>query len=900
MNLDHRTWGILRQMHACLLAITVGSVFAIQASAQTANNKSGQALIFPTNRPVKGRVIDSQGFPIVGAVVSHFADSAERYNDHSSAPFKFANSASTDLLGRFELKEVNARRGRACIFHKDFQFRWLSPISLYSDIVLSDSRSISGRVVDHLGQPIVGARIRPSLVDVDDLGFEPPEYLSDADGNVVLKGIAMGDGGNYFLIEAETPFGPFLARLIWFPSKTRQTWETRRALGTLEVEGENFELKLPSPDPVKLEFVEKESGRPVNVLSASFWTLATRDETMQWRQKDLTKNGNAIEFGFLRPGLNFFKVKMDPDESLPDQLVVIKRVAGAERLESHRVEVAIGATIKGRVVEKGNLAPIADAAIAYIPRDPAALVRNGVVAPKFVRTNEDGIYEMVVPAADAKLRLAGECGPFCTPPVENGISSGGSLIDRSKIVKNFEMSFSPKPGQTVSLPAFELERSKVIRGRVIDQQGVAVPFAEFLVSRTSYQQDYSPKYGTTDEHGRFELGSVLTNALSDLPQFDSHRGIFFWDRDRTLVGNAKFSGLTEHDLEVVLKPANAILGRVVDGISSKPIAGAMITNSSSDLQIGAKTVSDGTFMLEFFSEQGGSFRVSSNGYRDARATVKFEPKEAIKEIDDIAIVAYNAYGTPERAPNLSDLPWDQALSVLEGYLQTELSRIPETQPDYDWNSSEPQFIFKTKVANELSGTVEKLLDEFDDPKDRVRLALLVFAQLNQDRASQKIPYTNTTKLLYSEVLLKNMDNPVVMESINKYDLQWSSPTHAEIALQNSQTDAAKIWAVRKLLGQPWVFQRGLSGASRQSDEQFELRLQSMKIAWQLGLNAYAEEPYSPMPPGFEIADSQRLGNIVRNQLKQVQKRISEQAQNVNRERAELVQEAINSLTQELP
>ncbi len=301
---------------------------------------------------------------------------------------------------------------------------------------------------------------------------------------------------------------------------------------------------------------------------------------------------------------------------------------------------------------------------------------------------------------------------------------------------------------------------------------------------------------------------------------------------------------------------------------------------------------------EFISQQGGSFNVSHPGYQHFfSARVKFDAEQAIKEIDDIAITAYNAYGLPERVPDVDGLALDEALSVLDGYLQTELNRIPETQADYDWNSAEPQFIFKTKLASGLNDTIENMLERFTKPEDRVRLALLVFDRLGQDRASKKLPSTDTTRLLYEEVILKNMDNPLVMEENKKYDLQWSSYRHGGIVLNNSQTDAAKLWAVRKLVVNHSLMM-GLNGSRHVSDELFESTLQNMKQAWILGLNQYSEETYADYPPGLTVRESQRLGNIVRNQMKQAQTRMSSQSH--DKERGAKVQALIDSLTQESP
>ena len=881
-----------------LIELVIASVFAIEVSAQSDTDRSGQALIFPTNRPIKGRVIDENGLPIIGAIVSHFGDSKELHSNHGSGPFQFANSTTTDLFGNFELNELNPRRCRVCIFHPDYQTRWASPVYLYSDIVLEKTRSVSGRILDHQGNPVKGARFRPNLVG-GDIGFEPPEYLSDADGQVVLKGISRGEGGSYFFVEAETKSGPFKARFVWFEGKARSTWEMTQPLGTLEGEGDDFEVSLPKPDPVTLELVEQESGQPVTIDSAELWVIKTRDHLKQWIQDDLTIKGNQVKFGFLRPGFNFIHVKMKPEAMFPDRLVVIERNANSTPLDHQRIEVARGVKLKGRVVEKSNGNPIADAAIAYRPTDPAAQLRNGVVTPKFVRSDENGNYELLVPAVEARLRIAGECGPFRTPPVENGISSGGSSIERSKSIGDFEIHIDPTVGETIKLDAFELERSKVIRGTVVDLKGTPVNDAEFLVFPSRYQYNQSPKYGNTNEQGKFELDDVFTNALTDLHGYDGQRAVLFWDRDRTLIGRAEFSEKTDSELEVVLKPANAVLGRVIDRITQKPIAGALvIAGTGGQLEIAAKTAKDGTFLLEFISKKNSSFSVSYPGYQRHYTKVEIDPQQLLKEIDDIEITAYNAYGLPERVPDVADKSIDDALSVLNGYLETELNRIPETPKDYDWNSAEPQFLFKSRVADELNGNVEKMLKQFKQPADRVRLALLVFERLSQDRASKKIPYSATTRLLYKEVILKNLDNPVVLEATKKYELTWSGTTDASIVLSNNRSDAAKLWAVRKLLANNSSLLMGLRGPKQRSDESFESTFQDMKQAWAMGLSQFSEETYSDYPPGMEVTESQRLRSVVENQIKQIQQRLSEPG--LDKARAAKVQALIDSLTKELP
>jgi hypothetical protein len=117
-------------------------------------------------------------------------------------------------------------------------------------------------------------------------------------------------------------------------------------------------------------------------------------------------------------------------------------------------------------------------------------------------------------------------------------------------------------------------------------------------------------------------------------------------------------------------------------------------------------------------------------------------------------------------------------------------------------------------------------------------------------------------------------------------------------LKHSQTDAAKLWAVRNLLGQDSTLMMGLYGPKRQSDERFQSILQNIKQAWTMGLNEYSEEPYSDYPPGMKVPDSQFLGNVVRNQLKQIQKQMSEQ--NYDQERVAKVQAIIDLLSQETP
>jgi hypothetical protein len=244
----------------CLAATFVLS-FATSCLGFQIESLKTTSLVFPSTKPIEGRIVDESGLPIIGAVIGQFLNSDDIPANASMPPYDISKFARTDIRGKFKLTEIEHRF--PCyfsVYHPDYLVRLLRPIETLGDVVMTKPKLISGRLIHHDGTPASGYSISfETAPDRETIGFDYGKFETDDEGKFTLPTLY---GYSQFFVSKP---GQFRIPYQWREKKPESPNELS---DEILVYGEEIEARLPKPRSIEITLVSAATGRGVPLASA--------------------------------------------------------------------------------------------------------------------------------------------------------------------------------------------------------------------------------------------------------------------------------------------------------------------------------------------------------------------------------------------------------------------------------------------------------------------------------------------------------------------------------------------------------------------------------------------------------------------------------------------------------
>jgi hypothetical protein len=283
--------------------------------------------------------------------------------------------------------------------------------------------------------------------------------------------------------------------------------------------------------------------------------------------------GRADERGHYRisprPGIRFGVTAYPPDgaaylarETPPDKAIEWNAIEGGKQVD---LTLPRGVLVHGRVLEAGSGAPVAGAAVQYLPeslnnRNASNDILTGWQAIQL--SDRDGRFSMAVLPGPGRLLVNGPQGKYVLREISQRELYSGKP-GGTRYYFHAYAKLNPEAGQDAVETKLELEPGATVHGRIVDEAGKAIEEA-LVISRL----DVSPLslfwrgHTTPTLGGRYELSGLAEGV--GYP-------VYFLDPKRRL-GATEVIKAGDTERTVVLKPCGQAALRLIDG-KGEPIPG---------------------------------------------------------------------------------------------------------------------------------------------------------------------------------------------------------------------------------------------------------------------------------------------------------------------------------------
>ncbi|HUR82647.1 MAG TPA: carboxypeptidase regulatory-like domain-containing protein [Thermoanaerobaculia bacterium] len=519
---------------------------------------------------VSGVVVDSERRPVNGAKVSSEAASEEM--GMPSMIFMSNVGTTTGADGRFALRlkgdsDLRLRAARKGLPQTKSDAMKLQPGERKSGIVLTipSGVAVTGRVVDASGQPLSGV----SVVATD--------TPAGNDRMMFVRRMVMFGGPNQDDedVVRTASDGTFTMRL---KEGTYDFAFKREGFAPKAVRAQSVTANGTQPIEAKLDVASEITGRVTrggvgisDVMVNAF--AETTSSAMTGPDGSFTLSG--LSAGSTR--VSFRK---------EDALINEQRTFTAP-VRDVNVELPLGGTIRGRVVEKDSTKPITS-------------FQAGVAASR----SGGGMMMMAPPLLKS---FTSDDGSFV---LENVPSGAMNLIANANGYSAARLNVDVEEGKTLNDVVLELEQGTRLTGRVTGSNGSGLADVTVAVQPSAtgtFAMTGSLRRATTDANGEYTLDGL--NPGEETIQF-SH---------------AKYSGVSktvmlkgkDNKLDVTLEGGSTITGVVVTDTGA-PVADAEVGAFSAGAGgRSARTNASGTFELEGLRPGRYRFTASKSGYVEA-------------------------------------------------------------------------------------------------------------------------------------------------------------------------------------------------------------------------------------------------------------------------------------------
>jgi RNA polymerase sigma factor (sigma-70 family) len=538
----------------------------------------------------KGRVLDPDGKPLVGAEVTLWCHlgywaAYRAWHPDTAGPLRPKSLATTGEDGRFtatfrksevtenplNMWERPWRHVQVVVAAKGYGPGWASLDGKDNQKELTfrlvkDGVVVKGRVLDLEGRPVVGAGVRVMRVGDDSISslWQPSwaglsaDCTTDRDGRFVLSGVGRGrevllsiegDRIEHRLVTVKTPAGGA---------------------------GPEVEVVAKPAKPVEGTIRVKGTGKPLAGV-----VVYGEEEAHQRRVRAVTDAQGHYRLVGL-PKADAYQISFYPSLET-GCLGRSVRVADTEGLRpvTADVEVRRGVVVHCRLIDKVTRQPVR-AELRYTPLE---------VNPLFAEALEFGGYRPSrefqrtrVPGPDGVFRFVAYPGPGLLVVILQG-HMGGYLprpidpADRAKAQGDFHMGFAelfgtyrlidPKEGDKPFAVDVELDPGRKATGSLLGPDGKPVRGA------TAYGLDRHFLMRGLDRHdgsGVSLKDDVFTASVLDPGR---PRTVSFVHKESKLVGHVVLRGDEKGPVTVRMDPWGVLTGRLV-GDDGKPVAGVRL------------------------------------------------------------------------------------------------------------------------------------------------------------------------------------------------------------------------------------------------------------------------------------------------------------------------------------
>ena len=815
----------------------------------------GQTRISPSLDVVSGQVVTESGIPVPGATILctsyNLTDDFSSLSTAQTRPFREIQKTVSGPLGSFKLDDFESEGAHQYFMvthplYASSTFRITDRANV--TITLRKSVPFRGRIVDADGKPVANADITlwPPPPETAGVDYAIVRNKSDQNGEFQLS--IPPNRESYLKIQVGLRFSDFV-KCSPEPGGGRQS-----------VYSNGSELRLPRLVPLELN-LETNSKRSLVIQSVKHGVR--KSDSAQFRIDTRKVNARRFQSLYLREGPNRIWVQPPGGSSYLEAFHEI-HVSNQQVPLRKAVDFQQGMLVTGVVQCEESGEPISDAAVAYRPIDPDQ-IGNEVYVAKYVRTDQRGRFEITVPLIPGRLQVVGEVPGYVTL---NARRSGAMPVE---IAKQLVREITPNlmdGNNELANQNFGLSRVPVVDGRVVDQDGK--PLKNVLVIA---DRDRAGSFMMTEsgDDGSFKFESLLdgarqmhaaihgTNRLP-LPRF------FCFDRERGLYCEHTLTheeAVKEHDLEMGLKPANAVFGVVRDAETNKPVGGVTVSaelGSASGRTITASTTTDddGRYLLEFIpkrkatqiSFRSPSFLLESRELRDVN--------ELVTDLQDVFLKRSIKAPSPQRFLTFAKKETGKLSDVIARYLDEELMKLAlvhyaENQTDYAARRR-----FMTELTQEIGPVVQEFLVADTSDVEKLDVLATMERKYREHSVEHRLPEVANGGLA-KKLWIQQIDRPSVFEqyrnsSLKSVDMDW----HILLAAKDMQIRSKLLEEM--LLKLPGDVSNGLV-PNFSSKEEFEIQLDRLEHVLRLGFGEFQDRQFGRIQMTFKSKAEMVLSSL---------------------------------------
>jgi beta-lactamase regulating signal transducer with metallopeptidase domain len=547
---------------------------------------------------ISGQVLKPDGRPAARADVAVIGRSkgtqrGGEWTDHTDTLVQ----DSTDHTGRFRLTLANFSWDSYWSLTliagtPGYGFAWRTldpsvarPNGLAKALTLAPEEILRARLVDLQGQSAAGVRLHvQSVAEPRDPasggvylgriagapGAGPPPVVSDEHGRISLRGIPHGDGV-FLAAEGNVRFAP---QVLAFNTGMPETRGERDATYRPQVvrnlkSGEEAVLPLVPAQVIEGTVRFADTKQPVPHAKM---TIYANDQKIGGSGTGM--QGRTDAHGHFRlipdPGVAFGITAYPPDRT--PYLIRTERLPWkAGMVEAHvQIDLPRGVLARGTVVEAGSGAPIANAAVQYIP-ESATERRSGEAGGSgeggMVRSDSNGRFAISVLPGVGRLLVHAPRRHYLYEVMGqrelDGLGTGGQR-NYAHAIKRID----PVPGSGPLEMTIALRRGVTATGRLLLPDGR--PAENVLVLSRLQISPFSTWWRAGFEEERAYGGQFSISGLAAGVEYP----VSFLDPDRRLGATLllKAADAAKGPIDVHLKPCGTAKARFVD-FHGKPIAG---------------------------------------------------------------------------------------------------------------------------------------------------------------------------------------------------------------------------------------------------------------------------------------------------------------------------------------
>lgn len=534
---------------------------------------------------VRGQVVDSEGKPVADARVAAIGMSlrAERGGDLPSRDEVLAET-TTGEDGRFMMTTAEPVSSKTHQYSRviargdglglGWQNLNLDVTNAEVTIELRAEQVIRGRLVGTEGQPAAKVQLLVKAVTpragrdehLEGAGWHnfdrlpsawPPAIVSDDEGRFVVRGIPAGNGVHLDLADNDWYVSEGLALNTGKPEHRTEHDGTYRAQVRNAAPGEEITLTLAPARFFEGTVRYEDTGQPAPHARLTIWA-SQQEKSGSMVSVPGTADANGKYRICPKPGVRF-GINAYPANGQPYLISKTRDIVWDVDGNVKHVDIALPrcVLVRGKVVESGSDTPVVGASVQYDPED----ANNPYDADDIVTgwqgiqvTDQQGQFEIAVLPGPGRLIVHGPNNDYVlvessSRELYRGTPGGDRVYAHA--IKKLDLEEGADPVEMI----LTLERSPMITGEVVDEQGAPVAEA-LLISRLAIRPGWL-RWRFVPQSvmgGRFQIAGLASGK--ECP-------IHFLDAERQL-GATVIAKAGADPMRVVLKPCGKATMRFVD------------------------------------------------------------------------------------------------------------------------------------------------------------------------------------------------------------------------------------------------------------------------------------------------------------------------------------------------